>query len=467
MDINLSKSDCLKNISFCFINPPILDYALYDLFAVPLGTLKTINLLRFFGAKVFYLDALDKSFDSSYFEPSAIKPTIKANGTGKYWKKRVEPPKILSFFDREFYRFGISFEKVIEILKCEKEFDFIVIPIVFTYHYLSAKILIQYIRENFKNTKIIISGIYPKIMPNHANSLGADYVYIGDALGFIEFIFNLISINKSNLSLIENSGLKFTNEEENKTFDILPAWDLVKNLNYGVIRLTLGCPYACPYCASKIVSGSYRKLDLNFSLIQLEYFAKRKIFNIAFYDDALLMDKDLFLNFLSCANKISSNFKFYLPNAIHIAKTTKEILQKMTNFKMIRFGLESLNPDDERYGNKFKINQLKNLLNDLNEVKIPKEFISFYILVGLPGQNYEEVENTIKVALNLGIKPRIAEFSPIPSTPLFEKAKNELSEKRINIDIEEPLFQNPSIYAYIATDFNKENMKKLKNLIYG
>jgi len=82
--MDTKTNNLFKNISFCFINPPILDYALYDLFALPLGTLKTIKLLNYLGADIFYLDALDKNFDSSFFEKSAIKPTIKQNGTGKY-----------------------------------------------------------------------------------------------------------------------------------------------------------------------------------------------------------------------------------------------------------------------------------------------------------------------------------------------------------------------------------------------
>jgi radical SAM superfamily enzyme YgiQ (UPF0313 family) len=476
MDITQNSKKILKNISICFINPPILDYALYDLFATPLGTLKAINLLKFFGVDYFYLDALNKDFDSSYFESGAIKPTIRSNGTGKYWKKRVEPPIQLNFYEREFYRFGLSFEKIIEILKIEvsqrkKNFDFIVIPSVFTYHYLSIKILIQYIKENFKDTKIIIAGIYPKIILSHAKSLGADYVFNKDALDFVKFIFEITSKDKTALNyldLLKESNIIFKNSENNNSLDILPDWDLLSNQRYGIIRLTSGCPYNCPYCASNIISGEFKRLNLSYSLTQLNYFAKKNTFNIAFYDDALLIDQNLFLSFLNEADKISSKFVFYLPNAIHIAKATKEILTVMHNFKMIRFGLESLNIEDEKYGNKFKIDQLKNLLNNLNECRIPKEVISFYILVGLPEQSFEEVENTVKTALKLGIKPRIAEYSPIPSTPLFEKAKEELINNKKNyINIDEPLFQNPSIYPYIATDFNEENMKKLKKMIYG
>lgn len=468
MVINQNKDDSLKDISFCFINPPILDYALYDLFALPLGTLKTINLLKFFGAKLFYIDALNKDYDASYFETQAIKPTMRSNGTGKYWKKKIEPPEILRFYNREFYRFGLGFEKIVEIIKEKKKFDFIVISSVFTYHYLSLKILIEYLKENFKNTKIILAGIYTKIIPDHAKSLGADYVFNLDAYKFIEFIFDITSKDKRSLKLLEESKIKFNFIDDENSYEILPDWDIIENLRYGIIRLTVGCPYSCPYCASRLISGKFRRLNLDYSITQLKYFAQRNIFNIAFYDDALLIDEQLFLTFLEEANKINPNFNFYLPNAVHIAKAKKKILEKMTNFKMIRFGLESLNVDDEKYGNKFKIDQFKNLLDSLNELKIPKDSISFYTLVGIPGQTYEEVENTIKVALKLGIKPRIAEFSPIPSTPLFEIAKKYLKEnKKDFINIDEPLFQNPSVYPYVATEFNQQNIKKLRSLIYG
>lgn len=463
MDINPPK--ILKNKSICFINPPIYDYALYDLFAVPLGILKTISLLKYLGANVYYLDALDKNFDSSFFDKTAIKPTIKPNGTGKYWKKKIKPLKQLEFFDREFYRFGLDFDKIIELIKEKGKFDVIVIASVFTYHYPSLQILIQKIKENIKDTITVLAGIYPKLMPKHAGKLDFDYVFTGDALGFVDFIFNLFSIDTDYLSLLENSSLVY-NYDSIK--EVMPDWQSIANPKYGVIRLTNGCPYSCPYCASKIISGNYRKLDVNYSLNQLKYFSINRIFNIAFYDDALLIDKDLFLRFIEQANKIDSRFCFYLPNAIHIAKTTKEIIENFTNFKMIRFGLESLKPEDEKYGNKFKIQQLKELLINLNEAKISKDAISFYILVGLPGQTYEEVETTIKNALKIGIKPRIAEYSPIPNTLLFEKAKEELKRKNKSyIDLNDPVFHNPSVYPYIATDFTFENIRKLKEMIYG
>lgn len=455
----------LKNKSFCFINPPIYDYALYDLFAVQLGILKTISLLKYLGANVYYLDALDKNFDSSFFDKTAIKPTIKPNGTGKYWKKKIKPLKQLEFFDREFYRFGLDFDKIIELIKGKGKFDIIVIASVFTYHYPSLQILVEKIKENFKDCVTILSGIYPKLMTDHAGKLGFDYVFTGDALGFVDFVLNLFSIDTEYHSLLENSSLVY-NYDSIK--EVMPDWQSMANQKYGIIRLTNGCPYTCPYCASKIISGNYRKLDINYSLNQLKYFSDNRIFNIAFYDDALLIDKDLFLRFIEQANKIDSRFLFYLPNAIHIAKTTKEIIENLTNFKMIRFGLESLNPEDEKYGNKFKIQQLKELLINLNEAKISKDAISFYILVGLPGQTYEEVETTIKNALRIGIKPRIAEYSPIPNTLLFEKAKEELKRKNKNyIDLDDPVFHNPSVYPYIATDFTFENIRKLKKMIYG
>ncbi len=467
----IKTSKLFERHSFCFINPPILDYALYDLFSVPLGLLKTIKILKYLKADVFYIDALDKNFDSSFFEKGTIKPVIKGNGTGKYWKKRIEPLKELKFFDREFYRFGLDFDKIIEILKSKNKFEFIITSCVFTYHYVSLKILAQKIKENFPDTKIVLAGIYPKLLKDHASTLGFDYVFDGDPIDFIAFIANLLSINIDITSILKDSDFIYPgkiDEDKSNFKEIVPEWGIVNNTKYGVIRITSGCPYSCPYCASNILSGKFRKLPLDYALNQLKYFSKNKVYNIAFYDDALLIDLNHFFDFIDKAYKIDSSFNFYLPNAIHISRTNREVLNKLKNFKMIRFGLESIRPEDEKYGNKFTIDQLKDLIKNLNESGIPKNYISFYTLAGLPNQTFEEVELTIKTALKLGIKPRIAEYSPIPGTPLFVKAKEELIKNgKTYIDLNEPLFHNPSVYPYIATEFTYEKMQRLRNLIYS
>ena len=86
-----------------------------------------------------------------------------------------------------------------------------------------------------------------------------------------------------------------------------------------------------------------------------------------------------------------------------------------------------------------------------------------YILVGLPGQRVGEAEESIAFVREAGAKPILVEYSPIPHTPLFEKAK-----KGSQFDLEnEPLFHNNSILPCHWEGFTLSDYKKLKEKLKG
>jgi radical SAM superfamily enzyme YgiQ (UPF0313 family) len=79
-------------------------------------------------------------------------------------------------------------------------------------------------------------------------------------------------------------------------------------------------------------------------------------------------------------------------------------------------------------------------------------------MVGLPGQRAGEIEESIVFVRETGARPIIVEYSPIPHTHLFEKAK-----KMSQFDIEnEPLYQNNSILPCQWEGFTLADYKRLK-----
>jgi radical SAM superfamily enzyme YgiQ (UPF0313 family) len=82
-------------------------------------------------------------------------------------------------------------------------------------------------------------------------------------------------------------------------------------------------------------------------------------------------------------------------------------------------------------------------------------------MAGLPGQRVQEVKESIEFVKEVGAKPMLVEYSPIPNTPLFEKAK-----KMSPYDLEnEPLFHNNSIFPCQWDGFTMEDFKQMKNEI--
>jgi radical SAM superfamily enzyme YgiQ (UPF0313 family) len=76
--------------------------------------------------------------------------------------------------------------------------------------------------------------------------------------------------------------------------------------------------------------------------------------------------------------------------------------------------------------------------------------------MGMPGQDLEEVEASIRFAHEQGAKISIAEYSPIPGTKDWESIKNTLPTM-------DPLWQNNSVYPLLGNS-NRIKIQELKNL---
>ena len=82
-------------------------------------------------------------------------------------------------------------------------------------------------------------------------------------------------------------------------------------------------------------------------------------------------------------------------------------------------------------------------------------------MAGLPGQRVGEVEETIAFVRERGGKPILVEYSPIPGTPLFQKAKQ---MSKFDLD-NEPLFHNNSLLPCQWEGFTMDDLRRLKELI--
>jgi len=101
---------------------------------------------------------------------------------------------------------------------------------------------------------------------------------------------------------------------------------------------------------------------------------------------------------------------------------------------------------------------LKQGVRNLRKAGYLEEEIGIYIMVGLPGQGVGEVVETIAFVKEAGARPILVEYSPIPHTQLFEKAK-----QRSSFDLEnEPLFHNNSILPCQWEGFTMADYKGLK-----
>jgi radical SAM superfamily enzyme YgiQ (UPF0313 family) len=198
---------------------------------------------------------------------------------------------------------------------------------------------------------------------------------------------------------------------------------------------------------------------------ELEYWHKEhSIVNVAFYDDALLLDApEHLLVMLAEVGRRRLPLHFHTPNGLHISGLRAEVCEALflAGFKTVRLGLET--GDDERQqqlGAKVKPGAFSSAMANLTKAGFQPEQIGVYLLCGLPGQDPNEVAHSIRMVLDHGARPYLAEYSPIPGTPLWPEALRSSPFDLVN----EPLYHNNSLLPCRSDGFGLEELQELKQL---
>jgi radical SAM superfamily enzyme YgiQ (UPF0313 family) len=326
-----------------------------------------------------------------------------------------------------------------------------------TYWYPGLFKTIEIIREIFQTVPIILGGIYATLCYDHAVKYsGADIVFKGRDE---RQLFRIIS---------ELSDFEFAIPYSAFRIDewSYPAFDLYPQLDYISILTSRGCPFHCSYCATPVFEGEFSRRDPFKVVEEIKYWTTRySIQNITFYDDALLIkSSEHIIPILRELMRREVRCNFHTPNGLHIREIDRELAEVLfqSQFKTIRLGFETSNQAAQiETGGKADNQEFENAVKNLKRAGYLGEEIGVYIMVGLPGQRVGEVEESIAFVKEQGAKPIIVEYSPIPGTLLFEKAKQ---MSKFNLQ-DEPLFHNNSILPCQWEGFTLADFKRLKESI--
>ncbi len=409
------------------INPPIYDFAAHDFWLKPYGLLHIAGILNKAGVKnLYFFDFMDRNLCTNGKGDRF--------GRGKFCSTIVKKPAPLRNIPRNFKRYGAPPELFFDFLKNIPHPDFVLVSTGMTYWYPGVLEVVRKIRSIYPDTKIVLGGIYSSILKNHA-----------------ERIIKPDHIFEDTKTLFEFMGIK------SSPLDAMPLWDLYEKLPYGVVKLTDGCPFRCTYCAVWILSPVYKIRGPEEVFNEIIYFKNRGVGNIAFYDDALLVNpkKGIFplLDMLK-----GLGLKFHTPNALHARFITLEVAKAMrqAGFETIYLGYETADPLRQKLtGGKVTSDQFYRAVENLLSAGFKRDQITVYLLMGLPGQPPEEVEQGMYEIAELGLKIMLSEYSPIPGTPDGEKAREIL-------DIDEPLLQNNIVFPIVY--YGQETVNRLKAL---
>jgi radical SAM superfamily enzyme YgiQ (UPF0313 family) len=440
-----------KNPHILCINPWIHDFAAYDVWAKPMGLLLLAAILREKGYSVSYLDCLDR------FHPkgSTPKDPYARNGRGPYLKTSIEKPCGLEDIPRRYSCYGIKDAWFREDLRAQKKPDLILVTSLMTYWYPGVHQTIRVIKEVFPGVPVILGGIYATLCQEHAETTsGADRVVTGQCdQKIIKIIEEEIgaSSRSSNLSL-HMDALPF------------PAFDLQHVVSYIPILTSRGCPFSCSYCASGFLSEKYMRRSPELVVDEILFWQKKySVRDFVFYDDALLIDPENHaIPILEAIIRADLDIQFHTPNALHIREISDETVRLLyrAGFSTIRLGLETTSFDDRKnLDQKVTRQEFSRAVTSLQRAGFEKGQIGAYLLVGLPGQSLQNIEQSIQVVKQNHIRPVLAYFTPIPHTRIWEKA---VAFSRYDIE-SDPVFTNNAILPCMD-HFSWSVLSRLKKL---
>jgi radical SAM superfamily enzyme YgiQ (UPF0313 family) len=430
------------------IQPPVYDFTAFDFFLYPLGLLKAGEALARHGYPTTLIDSLDR-FTPGPAEVGLKPPTFRLDGCGHFHRRVIPPPPHLAGIPRRFHRFGLPPGLLRKRLAEGSRPIAAAITCSMTYWYPGVIEMAEMVRETWPGTPVILGGVYASLCAEHARGIGAlDLVVEGRDL---------------------EPALRFLREiapAPVAPMDSPSGHDLVGPRSSAAIRTSSGCPRKCPYCAAALLGGSFSRYPLEEVMDELSFIVlQKKREHVAFYDDALLDGGETFLELTESIMSLGLHRKaaFHCPNALQASAITAgvAVALKRANFRTIRIGFETADPALQRsLGQKASNEDLKKAVENLKRAGFSKRDIGVYILVGLPGQEAGGVEESVRFVHETGALSRLAEYAPVPGTPLFQEAKQSST-----LDLDEPLHHNKTLAPFRFSTLVPDALKKLKDLV--
>ncbi|MBN2034065.1 MAG: radical SAM protein [Deltaproteobacteria bacterium] len=417
------------------INPWIYDFAAYDFWSKPLGLLAIAGFLRNKGFLIHLIDCLDIHHPGMPGSRALIRLARRAYGTGKFFRERVPKPAALNNIPRSYSRYGMSKQCFIEELKAVERPSAILVTSLMTYWYPGVLEAVRAAKEIHPRTPVLLGGIYAKLCTDHALRISeADEVVT--SLNLLDF--------SALPDILQRFGIKAI-PAPNPPHPY-PAFDLLHGIDYVCLQTSLGCPFRCRYCASPFLNPRILKKDPLQILEEIFYWNTNwGVKDYAFYDDALLMEFDSHLKvLLEKVMKQNRLMRFHTPNALHVRKITSSVAKLLyaSGFQTIRLGLETSDMGLHlALDGKVSPGEFEKAVKNLAGAGFSKKEIGVYILAGLPDQSPESVEESVRYVDKAGATPYLAEYSPIPHTPLWRRA---LACSEYDLAAE-PLYQNNTL----------------------
>ena len=398
------------------INPFFDDYYCYqDYKYQPIGILSVLATLRAAGYEVAFLDAQTSR------------------------RQQTRKPSELENTEGGYYRYGLGDKAYKAALMKYARPQVILITSSMTFRWHSIRDAIALTKEVFPQVPVVLGGIYATLAYEHAlQHSGADFV-VQAPLGYAKALSLVNELTGNQRRMLE--PLPFW------AFDLLPP----EKRTFAMLLTSYGCTRNCAHCASRLLYGGYKKRNPGEVIAEIDdRYNRHGVREFHLYDDDLLEDSPN--HFELWAKEVRKRFpkaRFHVPNALLIDQLTlrnAELLKEL-KVKPVVLGVDAVH-EAELLGRWWiSYRAIRDTVSLLERAGFKRYDIKIYVHVSHPTQTLRSLLETIRFLLELGVRPALNRYTPIPGTKLFEREDK---------DTDLALFNN-KLYVGTVTRKDPEN----------
>lgn len=402
---------CPKRRAALLINPPVYDTQYWAEWAQPYGLLRIAALLRKYQYKRLELFDFMETDEGRRVQDHRINPD-EEYGENAEPTRPVSPLVIgkdsdtLKAFKRHFGNTWQEFDNWLD----ERGFtpkhppNEIWISAIMTYWWESVRDLTRRLRRRFgKRSTIILGGIYPTLVPQHATRMtDADIVVAGEV------------------------------QEANDLWTDLSLYD--PKPQYAIITPSRGCPFNCGYCAQRALNeGRKRTRYRSPNDVLAEMKDKHDRYGIrdfAFYADYLLGNyRHCLMPILKAIVDEKLPFRLYAPEGFETRTLceSEELvdLLKAAHLEKVYLPLEHLDHEYlAKLGRKHvTVDHFVRAVRMCEKAgfRLRNMDVNGFVLYGLPKEEIDDVVKSILFVSEIvgSIIPML--FTPVPTTQIYNE----------------------------------------------
>ena len=336
---------------------------------------------------------------------------------------KISDERSCAYPGQEITQTGLSYTEITN--RIEVDSDFIGITIPFTSLAVIAQELSLVIKKRFPNKPIILGGVYPSTLAEHAVSTCAvDYVVRGEGeMPMLELIEGISPdsirglVFKEGTRIIDNGIAQQIENLNDLPFPARHLMPMEKYIHFSprgkgnkrrVSMITSrGCPFDCNFCSIHSVFGyNFRGRSAQNVLEEIKQIVNEyKIELIEFEDDNLTFNQEraeaIFDGIIELNKSLDEKITWSCHNGLRIDTLNRNILKKIKESGCVCLELAVESGDREtlaRMNKNLNLDKVLEIVSICSELKIR---MMAYMIVGYPGETRENFKNSLNFFLRL------------------------------------------------------------------